>query len=388
MMKTSNLLAGMVLGCLWILPLMVWSQGTRCPNLDFAFGTMHYWQCYSGSCANGKDTVNPCLQIPGRHTIMSGDMLPISNLYDEKCSAIERIPRGYSFSARLGNAVAEAKIDALEYTMIIDSNNSLLLVHFAWVMQKDSGSNFNEQPQFNIQIKDSAGNLVNIPCVNLNCMAHDSMQDLQCNSNGLLAHNWTTVGFNLEQFTGQTIKIYFETRDGTRENQFGYAYIVAECKPMTIDLIYCSGDETALLRAPIGFESYRWTRSGNTNWTDTVQQIALQNPANSEIITCTFKSQLGCESELKTVIAATEIDARFLFGVKDQYGHVNFSGNNYLNWYDTCSRTVTFVDFSKVYNGKKNRIVWEIHGLNVINRDFSAPCMINNLVVQVHYGGR
>jgi hypothetical protein len=80
-------------------------------------------------------------------------------------------------------------------------------------------------------------------------------------------------------------------------------------------------------------------------------------------------SELGCQSQLQTIIEATQINADFMFGVKDINGEVNFAANNYQNWYDTCSRTVTFVDMSQVLNSKKDGILWEILGTNARSRD-------------------
>jgi len=121
--------------------------------------------------------------------------------------------------------------------------------------------------------------------------------------------------------------------------------------------------------APDGFVSYKWTRSSNANWVVYTRQVNVQYPIDGEIITCTLRSQLGCESEVKIVFRVTSVDVDFMFGVKDTNAHVDFAAHANQNWYDTCSRTATFVDFSQVINSKKQSIMWEIIGLKVNSSD-------------------
>jgi len=69
------------------------------------------------------------------------------------------------------------------------------------------------------------------------------------------------------------------------------------------------------------------------------------------------------------VIIKTQIDANFFYGVKDANGHVDFASHGNQNWYDTCNRTVTFVEQVNIYNSEKIAIEWEIHGLNTYSYD-------------------
>jgi len=87
---------------------------------------------------------------------------------------------------------------------------------------------------------------------------------------------------------------------------------------------------------------------------------------DGEIFTCELENELGCKSQVKTVIEKTMINANFMFGVSDPYNPIP----SYQNWYDTCSRTATFIDLSQVHGGsKKKRITWEIVGLPVVSHD-------------------
>jgi len=362
-MKKSFLTIGLAVGVSIFMPAKLHSQS--CPNLNFSMGNFTNWQAYTGTCLNGNDTIIPCSPIAGRHTIIVDAMIGFS-IQDEHCPAIPKVSSGFMYAAKLGNDSAGAKISGLEYTMTVDSNNSLLIVHFAWVMQKDTGHNLNEQPQFNLQIRDSLGQPLNIPCGDINFIAQDSMQNLTCDTNNIVAFTWTIVGFSLESLIGQTIKIYFETRDCVLGCHFGYAYIVAECRPMRIELHHCTGQIVERIQGTVGFIGYKWTRSSDTSWiiegneTAARQIVAPPYLIDGEIITCELTSALGCKSEVKVAIKTTYIDADFVYGIKDANGYVPIIENNLENWYDSCNRTATFVDFSKVYNSKKDGILWEI----------------------------
>ena len=338
----------------------------NCPNLDFSYGNTYKWQCYSGSCLNGNYWVQPDTQIRGRIDIMNVNLFPIQNLFDANCRNIKTVPNGHIFSCRIGNSNIGAEVDAIEYTLTVDSSISLLVLNFAWVMQYAAGHDSTEQARFTMKITDSVGNPLNLPCSNIVFMADTNLPNLACKGS-LVASDWKTAGFNLESFMGQTIKIYFETRDCSHGCHFGYAYIVGECRPVRIGLQYCAWQTTARLGAPEGFTQYEWTRSSDLLWRDNNRQINPQQILNGEIFTVILTSELGCISTFSVVIDKTSINDFFMFGVKNVNGHVDFQTLGYQNWYDTCSRTVTFVDLSQVYNGKKKSILWEIPELKGVS---------------------
>ena len=356
---------------LTVLSFSVYSQGGNCLNLNFGSGTFANWQCHSGSLTGGV-ILNESLPIPGRHTIMDRQNLILNNqMQDEYCPLISKVPNGFNYSARIGNDSAGAEIDAIEYTINVDSTNSLLIIHFAWVMGYDSNYSPAEQPMFSMVIRDTNGIPISgLPCGYVDFIAGQDQPNLACESANLIARNWTTVGYSLEPLIGKTVKIYFETRDCTLGNHFAYAYVAAECRTMSIDLQYCNGMTASNMRAPSGFTHYKWTRSSQLGWIRQTQGASLNqninvpDPHDGEIFTCELTSELGpqCTSTVKVKIVRTIIDAVFQYGVKDASGNVHF--NNWENCYDTCSRTATFVDFSTVQNSKKQSIRWRAAGLN------------------------
>ena len=365
---------------LFAVAVLMLSGGTimaQCPNLNLSYGNLTYWQCYHGSCASGNYTCVPTAPIPGNHTILSAAQLTAAGeMQDPACSVISKVPTGYAYSMLLGNNGTGAQVDAVSYKMTIDSTNDLLILSFAWVME-NPGHSESDQPLFMMCIYDTNGHQLNLPCGCVNFVSSGNLNGLACNTSSLVAKDWTTVGFSLEPLIGQTIIIRYEVRDCTLSGHYGYAYLVAECRPMTIDLTYCEGQSAARLKAPEGFTSYNWSRSSQPNWHAYTKQINIQNPLDGEEFTCVITSELGCTSTLKTIIAKTSIDASFVFGVEYNNKHwVNIEDPNHMNhlgifqsYYDTCSRTVTFVDMSTVVNSKKDNIIWEIEGTNFQSQD-------------------
>jgi gliding motility-associated-like protein len=363
---------GLLTGILLSLPISVHGQ---CLNLDFSMADFTYWQPYTGTWPGGNVNISTSLPTFNRHTIINAATLTAFNKMDEVCDSIPKVPPGFNYSARLGNNSTLAQMEALEYTMTVDSTNSLLILHFAWVME-DPGHLPPNQPKFSMNIRDTLGNLLTgVGCVDVNFIAAQNLSNLACKTPSFVARNWTTVGFSLEAMIGQTIKIYFETRDCSQSGHFGYAYMVGECRPMAIGVMYCDGQDTAYLSAPDGFVKYKWTRTSKPGWEiegiDSVcQDIVIDDPVDGEEFVCELSSELGlnCSSVLHAIVARTSVTADFLYGIMEN-GGVDIVGHDSVSWYDTCSRTATFVNLSSIKNSKTGYILWEIPDLNVVSPD-------------------
>jgi hypothetical protein len=350
-MKKSLLFVGLLLGISFFIPV---KAQYSCPNLDFTMNNFTHWQVYTGSCLNGVDSISLSPPVSGRHTVFHFLNSPQENY----CDTILKNSVYAPFATKLGNDVANAKIDALEYAMDIDSNNSLLTVRFAFVLENPQEHNPNEKPRFTMQLRDSLGRpLTNFAYANLEFIADTGLQDLACTGD-IVARDWTTVGFNLEQFIGQTIKVYFEVRDGAQGNHFGYAYITAACRPASMNVDYCAnGLWDVSLRAPSGFAYYKWTKNSDPSWGGEgkdYDRTGSVGVADGDVFTCLMTSGLdtNCKATLNMGFVYTILNADFV-----------------LNVYDTCTRTATFADISTVINSEKGNILWEIPELNVSSTD-------------------
>jgi gliding motility-associated-like protein len=226
--------------------------------------------------------------------------------------ALRKIPKGYLYSARLGDEIKNSDSNprcweqSLRYTIKIDSSNALLIFRFALVLQYAADHNAVNEPRFKLTLFDSKGNV--LP----DCSNYDVYSSNK-NIKGFKTYtpagakdpvewrDWTTVGANLMKYYGQTITIEFMSADCSYQYHYGYAYFVAECQPLYIKVKYCASDLEANLIAPPGFEKYRWTNS-NGNLLDTLQTLRLKVPNQNASYNCTMTSATGCVVGLQSSV--------------------------------------------------------------------------------------
>ena len=95
-------------------------------NIGFEKGNFSNWKGYTWIYDTYPGSIStPKVEgiIPGRHTIISD-----TTAYDIKTGGkLKKIPPGYKYSARLGDAVKGALFESLSYTLKVDSTNALLI---------------------------------------------------------------------------------------------------------------------------------------------------------------------------------------------------------------------------------------------------------------------
>jgi gliding motility-associated-like protein len=304
------ILCAFILGLQGLINLNLSAQ--NCPNANFGMGDFTNWMGFTGTCC---PIVLPTTGIvPGRQTIMSGagtdpytfGLLPV-------------VAPGYTFSARLGNDLGGHEAEGLTYPLTVDPSNALFILKFAVVLQ-EPGHLPNEQPRFEIQVKDQFGNI--IPCTEYLIAAAGSIPGFQTGVGDHIYRNWTTLGIDLTAYIGQPVTIEARSGDCTFTAHHGYGYLVGECQPLQIDVQYCPGDTSAILTAPDGFEHYQWS-SGDTNQTITV------NDPDSVNYNCVITSFNGCTASLNTVVQPIFIAAGFT--VTPPCESTFFTDTSYIN---------------------------------------------------------
>jgi gliding motility-associated-like protein len=283
-------------------------------NLGFESGTFTGWTGYSWIYRTDYPSFNTAKKagiISGRHTIMT-DTLAYDSYTGGK---LRKIPKGYSYSARLGQAVTGGQEESLSYTLKVDSTNALLVWKFAVVLQDPlTGHTRTEEPRFKVTLLDQHGDTIP-DCANYDVYASDaSIKGFQTyplnSSSSIMWRDWTTVGANLLPYIGQTVTIEFMAADCTHQGHFGYAYFVAESHPMFITVKYCTGDSSAKLTGPEGFDSYSW-RDSNGNTIASKQILDVTSPVEGATYSCQMTSATGCSVTLTSTIAKYEPNADF-----------------------------------------------------------------------------
>jgi gliding motility-associated-like protein len=278
---------------------LVLSQST-CPNADFNQGSFASWQGLTGTYTDPAQALGI---VNGRHTIMNAPAIdPFT------CGGLNVLPPGGASSARLGNSNTGAEAEQLIYTLSVTPQTALFIYKYAVVLENPVDHEPEEQPEFAVRILDDLGNQIGGNCGAYNVYGGQPGQNFQ-NCGNVTWLPWSTVALDLTAFLGQNVLIEFTTRDCLLSGHFGYAYIAAECAPMTLGQAYCAGDTEITLTAPPGFQDYTWTPGGMTG-----QQITIPTPALGTIFFCTmttYSNQGNCEVELAVEINPTSVTAGF-----------------------------------------------------------------------------
>lgn len=271
--------------------------------------------------------------VSGRQTIMSD-----INAYDANTgNQLKIIPAGFEHCAKLGNTNKGGQHQSLQYTLHVDSLNTLLIVKFAVVFLNPlDGHTKEEEPRFTITFFDSKGDTIP-DCSNYDVYSGDAtIAGFQTyypsgSSEPVVWRDWTTTGLDLQKYIGQDITVEFMSADCTHQGHYGYAYVAAKCQPMRIGVEYCTSDVYATLVAPDGFLSYKWTK-GSTK-VGTQQTLTIQSPNEGDQYQCELTSETGC-----TVILESTVE---------KYNPKSIFTSNF----DCSTNTVSFQNQSSVTSG-------------------------------------
>lgn len=299
-----------------ILCLTLFGQNNSCPNIDVSLGNFTNWVGFTGTYyAPGANFGI----ITGRHTIINQPAFDPNT-----CNQLPMIPPGHNQSIRLGNMQTGAQAEKLSYTISVSPQNSLFVYKYAVVLENPGHPSI-EQPKFETRILNAAGMPIGGACGTYTVFGGQPGQNFQ-NCSGKTWLPWTTVGMDLTPYMGQTIQIEFTTWDCAQGAHFGYAYVVAECQPLSIDVNYCGGNQPLILTAPAGFQSYVW-QPGNL----TGQQVNINNPNINQIYTCTmttYSNQGTCSVDLSVQASPTIIQAAMNFSTGCQNQPISIQTNN------------------------------------------------------------
>lgn len=295
----------------FIFSVLVWLQSSlyaqSCPNVDFSMGNFTNWQGRTGTCC----PINlPTVGFAAtRHTIIAAPGT------DPNTGGGLVLPApGFARVARLGNANNGAEAEGLSYTFLVDPTSALFVYTYAVVLE-DPGHSPAEQPRFELQVRDQFNNI--IPCTFYEVAAGAGLPGFQTFGN-VVWSNWTQVGVDLTAYLGQTVTIEARTGDCDLGGHFGYAYLVGQCQPLTINVNFCSGSTTATLTAPGGFANYLWSTG------ETTQTITINNPTVGQNVSCTVTSVTGCQAILNATLTPVNINAN----INGQTNVSCFGGND------------------------------------------------------------
>ncbi|SFB27093.1 gliding motility-associated C-terminal domain-containing protein [Flavobacterium swingsii] len=313
---------------------------SNCLNSDFSSGDFTGWDGNSGSYGYPSEYSGI---ITGRQTIIS------TQAFDENtCGLLPKIPPGELFSARLGNMQTGSEAEELNYTISVDSNNTVFIYKYAVVLQ-DPGHEEYEQPRFTIRILNSNGDVINPDCGVYDVYAGQPGQDFQyCNDVVWLP--WKTIGIDLSPYIGQNLKIEFTTRDCSRGGHYGYAYISAKCSNLKVNVKICSGDSNFTLSAPEGFAQYLWTHNNQPIGSTQSLTLPIGSYVPGDTFNCaltSFSNGVACTSNIIGVLTESVI-------INPLFNVATTCGNSQLT-----SNPISFVNQTTFQNGTIQQWLWD-----------------------------
>jgi hypothetical protein len=235
--------------------------------------------------------------VPERHTLITqqgtdpktGGQLPL-------------IPDGENTVIRLGNWAVGAQTESLVYTFIVDPDYPVLLLKYAVVLQ-DPHHEPILQPRFLIQMLDANGELLS-GCMEYNVVSSSSIPGFQLYDD-VMWRPWTTNGFDLSLYAGQTVKFKISTFDCVATAHFGYAYFTASCISDKLSITGCNGQQVTIT-APSGFESYTWNNGSHASSTTYTIQ-------GNTVATCVINTVTGCQITQSVTFTQDTIPQDYVF---------------------------------------------------------------------------
>lgn len=177
-------------------------------------------------------------------------------------SPLRTIPDGAMASVRLGNWDNGSQRESVTYTFEVDSVSQAILIMKYAIVFEDPGHP-GKQSLFNIIVLDENDRPINPTCGQAKFVFDDATEWNVTRKEGygdVYWKDWTSLGLDLRQYHGRTVKVRISVADCGQGGHFGYAYYMLDCVSANIDTDNCGSSSTITLNAPDGF-SYLWTDS-------------------------------------------------------------------------------------------------------------------------------
>ena len=285
--------------------------------------------------------------------------------YDPRTGGkLKTIPDGELASVRLGNWLKGAEAERVTYEYYVDPNaDIILLMKYAIVLEKPAPTH--QAPAFEFKILDQNGNAIS-SCVEANFSPHDEYiewnnytPDFRSGFDEIVWKDWSSIGVDLRNYKGQTIKVQLTTQDCELTAHCGYAYFTLGCIDASIKSTSCGEDINISLVAPDGFK-YTWYHfdENNKEVFDTKEK-EMKVPSNDTATyycRIDYLDQEGCDFTLHTEVRPRIPFANF------EYEWIPNNCKNQVK-FTSKSEVLTRIDGVDVPNGEKvENHYWSING--------------------------
>ncbi len=295
------------------------SPMASCANVDFEQGNLSAWSVSTG--------YNPRYISSGCCPAAGGAQVITTGTGVDPCGGFPVVCPGGTYSLKLGDSNIGGVADRIEQTFQVTSSNTNYSYKYAVVLQ-DPGHALADQPSFQIDMIDAAGNP--IPCTFYQVSAGQGIPGFQNSTNcpGVVYKPWTTVSVDLSAYMNQAVTIRFTTYDCALGGHYGYAYIDGSCSPLAItqSVVLCSNSSTSLC-APIGFATYIWNGPGVNNVSGQCITVSAGGSYAVQMTTVT-----GCSSPLMNEVVSVLPAPNASFTINNNNGC-----NSYISFTNTTT---------------------------------------------------
>ena len=296
-----------------------------CNNLDFTNGTVG-WQGRWCNASNPLNYNTPAASLPAGGLNGSGGVNSFGFMHElvtpgmDPHAPISRVPPGHTSAIRLGDdrafkvppmvgAVYPFNHQMIRNTFTVSAANPGITYWYAVVFDQDLKMAHDEfdQPYFRIRLFNQVG--VEVACasydVNATTGAKGGFQTAPMDANTEAVYkDWVPIYIPLINYINQQMTIQFESSDCSKGGHFGYAYLAVDCNPYAVitSTPFLCGTSTAILTAPAGASTYKWTGPGVLQ-PDNEKSVTI-NKAGDYHVTMTVTGNSGaiCTFDLDTVI--------------------------------------------------------------------------------------
>jgi hypothetical protein len=217
----------------------------------------------AGGFSTGSDLVSEVVDFGPNNANSRHTVYWEKGQYDPRTGGrLKTIPDGELASVRLGNWMKGAEAERITYEYYVNpASDVILLMKYAIVLEKPAKTH--QAPAFEFKILDQNGNPIS-SCVEANFTPHDEYiewneytPDFRTGFDEIVWKDWSSIGVDLRNYKGQTIKVQLTTQDCELTAHCGYAYFTLGCIDASIKSTSCGEDINVELVAPDGF-NYTW----------------------------------------------------------------------------------------------------------------------------------
>ena len=242
-------------------------------------------------------------------------------------------------SVRLGNWMINTEGEMIEYDFYVEPNEAeILLLHYAVVLQLPNHDEA-DQPHFTLEVADTKGHRLS-DCTFANFSAgfgtgaSEGWIQVGDGPDAVVWKDWSTVGVNLDDYSGQNLKIRLTTRDCTGGAHYGYAYFAVSCASGRLESLSCGASKKNVFSAPEGF-NYHWFKLSDPTETLVSDKRELSLEQSDTTTYCCKVKQIMNDSCYFTLTAVAlprfpVAEATYEAEIRDCQNVVKFSDSSHV----------------------------------------------------------